>query len=67
MIEEVVLGMDIKAIFSDEWMLLKAGGDEVKIEIHPTGISIFSMVEQVVINFSWDEWDRMVDFINSRR
>ena len=67
MIEEVVLGMDMKAIFSDEWMLLKADGDEVKIEIHPTGISIFSMVEQVVINFSWDEWDRMVDFINSRR
>ena len=67
MIEEVVLGMDMKAIFSDDWMLLRAGGGEVKIEIYPTGVSIFSMDEQVVINFSWDEWDRMVDFVNSRR
>ena len=67
MLEEVVLGMDMKAIFSDDWMLLRASGGEVKIEIYPTGVSIFSMDEQVVINFSWNEWDRMVDFVNSRR
>ena len=52
MLEEVVLGMDMKAIFSDDWMLLRASGDEVKIEIYPTGVGIFSMMKQVVINFS---------------
>ena len=67
MIEEVVLGMDMKAIFSDDWMLLNTEGKEVKIEVNPTDVSIYSMDEQVVINFSWDEWDRMVDFVNSRR
>jgi len=67
MLEEVVLGMDMKAIFSNNWMLLRAGGSEIKIEIDFTGVSIYSMEEQVLINFSWDEWDRMVDFVNSRR
>jgi len=67
MLEEVVLGMDMKAIFSNNWMLLRVGGSEIKIEVDFTGVSIYSMEEQVLINFSWDEWDRMVDFVNSRR
>jgi len=67
MLERVILGMDREAIFSDDWMLLRACGNEVKIEVCPTGTSIYSMDEQVVINFSWKEWDRLVDFVNSRR
>jgi len=67
MLERVVLVMNMEAIFSDDWMLTQTLTGDIKIEIYPTGVSIVDMVRNTEIDLKWVQWDRIVDFVNSRR
>ena len=67
MLERVVLAMNMEAIFSEEWMVTQTLTGDIKIQIFPNGISIVDMVRNTQIDLMWKQWDRIVDFVNSRR
>ena len=67
MLERVVLAMNMEAMFSDDWMVTETLTGDIKIQIYPNGISIVDISKSAQIDLVWKQWDRIIDFVNSRR
>ena len=67
MLEKVILVMNMEAMFSDDWMVTETLTGDIKIQIYPNGISIVDISKSAQIDLVWKQWDRIVDFVNSRR
>jgi len=65
MLDRIILVMDMEAIYSDDWMTIETVSGDIKIQLYPSGLTIVNGVKD--IDITWSQWDRIVDFVNSRR